>query len=129
MRNWRAVLAAAAMAVVFTAGMPFSLAAQTEPDNTGVNKRDRDNATPTADDQKETPADRDLAKEIRKAITDDKSLSSYAHNVKVIAQNGSVTLRGPVRTDAEKSAVEAKAATFAGAGNIKSEITVAPESK
>src|SRR5690349_13153655 len=66
-------------------------------DNTKVNKRDRNKAEPTADQQTENRSDRDIAKDIRKAIVDDKSLSTYAHNVKVIVQNGSVTLKGPVR--------------------------------
>ena len=57
----------------------------------------------------------------------DKSLSSYAHNVKVITTNGSVTLKGPVRTDEEKSAIEAKATEVAGAGNVTSELTIAPK--
>ena len=53
--------------------------------------------------------DRDLAKRIRSAIMDDKSLSTYAHDVKIVAQDGKVTLKGPVRSDEEKSAIEAKA--------------------
>jgi hyperosmotically inducible protein len=57
----------------------------------------------------------------------DQSLSSYAHNVKVITTNGSVTLKGPVRSDEEKSAIEAKAAEVAGAGNVTSELTIAPK--
>jgi osmotically-inducible protein OsmY len=42
---------------------------------------------------------------VRKAIVSDKALSTYAHNVKVVAQNGTVTLRGPVRSDEEKAKV------------------------
>src|SRR3954464_5067509 len=85
----------------------------TKPDNTKANKQDRSTANPTADQQKNNVTDRDLAKNIRKAITSDKSLSTYAHNVKVIAQNGTVTLRGPVRSEAEKTAVEQKATEVA----------------
>jgi osmotically-inducible protein OsmY len=48
----------------------------------------------------------------------DKALSSYAHNVKVIAQGGQVTLKGPVRSDDEKRAVEAQATEVAGAGHV-----------
>jgi len=55
---------------------------------------------------------------------DDKSLSTYAHNVKVIAQNGKVTLKGPVRSEEEKKSVEQKATEAAGAGNVTNEITV-----
>src|ERR1700746_1303526 len=73
-----------------------------EPDNTGVNKRDKNNATATADQQKNNVSDRETAQQIRKAITNDKSLSSYARNVKVVVQDGAVTLRGPVRSEEEK---------------------------
>ena len=94
-------------------------------DNTKVNQRDRSKAEPTADQQKNTPADRALAQQIRKALVKDKSLSTYGHNVKVIAQNGMVTLKGPVKSDEEKQAIEAKAAEVAGADKVTSELQVA----
>jgi len=95
-----------------------------KPDNTKVNKQVRDKAAVTPDKQKENKTDRELARHIRKALVNDKSLSTYAHNVKVIAQNGTVTLRGPVRSEDEKKTVEQKTAEVAGAANVKSEITV-----
>jgi osmotically-inducible protein OsmY len=101
-------------------------AQQTAPDNTKVNKADRAKGAVTADQQKENAADRDLAKKIRQSVVDDKSLSTYAHNVKIVAQNGQVTLKGPVRSDAEKTSIEAKATEIAGAGKVTNEITVAP---
>lgn len=100
---------------------------QPQPDNTKVNKRDRSKSEPTADQQKENSSDRDLAKNIRRAIVKDKSLSSYAHNIKVIAQNGTVTLKGPVHSEDEKKAIEAKAAEIAGPNSVKSEISVKGE--
>ena len=100
--------------------------AQTPADNTKVNKRDRAKGAVTADQQKENAADRDLAKKIRQAVVGDKSLSTYAHNVKIVAQDGQVTLKGPVRSDAEKTSIEAKATEIAGAGKVTNEITVAP---
>ena len=99
---------------------------QSAPDNSKTNKRDRDKSSPTADRQKMNPADRDLAKRIRSAITDDKSLSTYAHNIKIIAQDGKVTLKGPVRSEEEKSAIETKATEVAGAGNVINQLEVAP---
>jgi len=99
---------------------------QPAPDNSKTNKRDRDKNSPTADQQKMNPADREVARKIRAAIHDDKSLSTYAHNIKIIVQDGRVTLRGPVRTEQEKSAVEAKATEVAGAGNVTDELEVAP---
>jgi hyperosmotically inducible protein len=91
-----------------------------KPDNTKANKQE----TPTADQQKNNKSDRETIKEIRKAITDDKSLSTYAHNVKVISKHGTVTLKGPVRSDEEKKAIEDKAAAVAGASNVKNELTI-----
>lgn len=94
-------------------------------DNTKVNERDRSKAEPTADQQKENTSDREVARQIRRALVKDKDLSTYAHNVKVIVQNGAVTLKGPVRSDDEKRAVEAKAAEVAGADKVTSELQVA----
>jgi hyperosmotically inducible periplasmic protein len=96
-------------------------------DNTKVNKRDRNKSEPTADQQKMNKSDREITRDIRRAIVNDKSLSTYAHNVKVITQNGSVTLKGPVRTEEDKTAIEAKAAEVAGANNVKSEISIVPK--
>ena len=98
----------------------------TKPDNTKVNQRDRNKAEPTADQQKETKGDRELAANIRRAIVKDKTLSMYAHNVKVIVKGGMVTLKGPVRSDEERKAVETLAASAAGGASIANAITVAP---
>ena len=99
-----------------------------QPDNTAVNKRDRDRSEPTADQQKSNVSDRDLTKRIRQSIVGDKSLSTYAHNVKVISQNGVVTLKGPVRSEEEKKAIEAKAMDVVGSGGkVNDEMSVKPE--
>jgi len=102
-------------------------AQQTQPDNTGVNRRDRAAGASTADQGKNNASDLDLMKKIRKSIMDDKSLSSYAHNVKVISQNGQVTLKGVVRSDDEKHSVEQKAVDVAGAGNVTNQLTIKPK--
>jgi len=91
-----------------------------EPDNTRANQ----NQNPTADQQKETPADRELAQKIRKAIVDDGSLSTYAHNVKIIVRNGVVVLKGPVQSVQERKTVAAKAEEIAGTGKVKNQLTV-----
>ena len=96
-------------------------------DNTKVNQRDRDKAQPTADQQKEAKSDRQIAAEIRRSIIKDKSLSTYAHNVKVIVKDGAVTLKGPVRSDEEKQSLESKAGEVAGADKITNQIEVAPK--
>ena len=96
-------------------------------DNTKMNQRDRNPNEPTADQQQNNRFDRDITQQVRKAIVDDKAFSTYAHNIKVITQNGQVTLKGPVRSDEEKRAVEAKAAAIAGDGKVTSELTVEPK--
>src|SRR5438094_852602 len=101
-------------------------ASQAPPDNSKVNRRDRSQGEPTADQQKENTSDRQLTAQIRRAIVKDKSLSTPAHNVKIIAQSGNVTLKGAVKTDAEKQAIESKAAQIAGEGKVNSELQVAP---
>jgi hyperosmotically inducible periplasmic protein len=96
-------------------------------DNTRVNQRDQNVNEPTADQQKDNRSDRDITQQIRKAIMNDKSLSTYAHNVKIVTQNGQVTLKGPVRSDEEKRTVEAKAAEVAGDNNVISKLDIKPK--
>src|SRR4030095_7438050 len=100
---------------------------QSAPDNTKVNQRDKDRTEPTADQQKESKSDRDIAQQIRQSIVKDKSLSTYAHNIKVITQHGQVTLKGPVQSEDEKKAIEAKAAEVAGENKVSSELNVKPQ--
>ena len=102
----------AVLALAFSAASLVVYAQQS--DNTKVNERDRAANEPTADQQKNNRTDLDLTKNIRKSIMDDKSLSTYAHNVKVISQNGTVTLKGPVKSDDERKAILAKAVAAAG---------------
>jgi hyperosmotically inducible protein len=92
-------------------------------DNTKINK---DQAPPTADQQKMNSTDRTITQNIRKAIHQDTSLSTYAHNIKVITQDGKVTLRGPVRSEDEKSNLQAKAVAVAGGDNVTNLLTIAP---
>lgn len=99
---------------------------QAPPDNTTHNKNQE---PPTADQQKMNPDDRATTQKIRKSIHDDGSLSTYAHNVKIITQNGKVTLRGPVRSEEEKSNIQSKAAAIAGEENVVNRLKVTPPSK
>lgn len=79
---------------------------------------------PTADQAKNDGADRNLMLQIRRDVVRDKSLSTYAHNIKIIAQNGTVTLKGPVHSDAEKQAILAHAEKHAGQGHVVDQISV-----
>jgi hyperosmotically inducible protein len=94
------------------------------PDNTKVNKRDRSGDQMTPDKQGAANSDLALSRKIRNALHDDKSLSVYARNVKIISRDGVVTLRGPVHTPEEKTLIEQKAKDIAGAEKVKSEIQV-----
>jgi hyperosmotically inducible protein len=114
-------------ATVLLAQEPAGQNAPPPADNTKVNERDRSKTEPTADQQKENTSDRDITQKIRQAIIKDKTLSSYAHNVKIITRNGMVTLKGPVRSDEEKKSVEAKATAVAGENMVTSQLDVKPK--
>jgi osmotically-inducible protein OsmY len=125
-RRFVHLIRALTVSAVLTA---LPLAAQTPADNTRVNTRDRAKTAVTADQPKDNPGDRDLTKKIRQAIMQDKTLSTYAHNVKVITENGHVTLTGPVRSDAERKIIEAKAIDVAGPTHVSNEMSIAPDHK
>jgi hyperosmotically inducible periplasmic protein len=121
----RALALGAAVFLSISASSQQSGTAQGSPDNTKTNRA----RSESAGQQNDSASDRTMTQQIRKAIINDKSLSAYAHNVKVITQNGHVTLAGPVRSDEEKSAVEAKAAEVAGVTNVTNQLEVAPGHK
>src|SRR6516225_3643507 len=122
----RHLLAVTACSLLFVAGPPCLYSQQPAPaaDNTKVNQKDRSAAEPTADQGGNKVTDRDLMQKIRKSVVDDKSLSTYAHNVKIIAKDGKVTLKGPVQSEEEKKSIEQKATDVAGSGNVTNEITI-----
>ena len=93
----------------------------TSPDNSAKNKAHIN----TADQQSEATSDRMLTKKIRQSLVADKSLSTYGHNVKIITKGGMVTLKGPVRSEDEKSAIASKAAEVAGGPDkVTNQLTV-----
>ena len=99
-------------------------AAKTSPDNTERNVQDRSGATLTPGDQSESKADLDLTQRVRQAVVADDSLSTNAHNVKIITSNGVVTLRGPVNSTKEKANIDAKAQQIAGATKVDSQLEI-----
>jgi len=101
-------------------------AASSEADNTGRNVRDRDEANLTPLDQSNSAPDLALTQAIRQGITSDDAMSIQARNVKVITQNGVVTLRGPVKTKQEKTTIEALAKD-AGALRIENQLEIDEE--
>lgn len=95
----------------------------TAPDNSAKNKHHNT----TADQQKETTGDRDITRKIRQSIIADKSLSMYAHNVKIITVNGGVTLKGPVRSEEEKQKIADIASEATGsADKVVNKISIKP---
>ncbi len=100
----------------------------TRADNSKANKMDSTNTTATADAQKDNANDRKITQSIRKSVMADKSLSTYAHNVKIVAINGSVTLNGVVRSDQERASIEAKAVAVAGQSHVVNDLKVTPKS-
>jgi osmotically-inducible protein OsmY len=94
-----------------------------EVDNTGRNVRDRDDATLTPADQSNSALDLELTKSIRQGITSNDEMSLQARNVKVISQDGVVTLRGPVETEEERASIEALARN-AGATRIDNQLEI-----
>jgi hyperosmotically inducible periplasmic protein len=87
----------------------------TQPDNTKVNERDRNAAAQTPMDQGNNATDLKITQQIRQAVMGNDALSFTAKNVKIITNGGKVTLRGPVKTAAERDAIDAAARKVAGA--------------
>jgi hyperosmotically inducible periplasmic protein len=112
-------VASAALAAVCLF-VPVFATAQAAPDNT---KQNQEHAT-TADSQSNASADRATTAKVRKAIMADKNLSTYAHNVKVITNNGQVTLKGPVRSEEEKQQIVSDASAVVTAENVINQMTV-----
>ena len=105
---------------------PNAAPADTKPDNTKINKRDTDSAALTPIDQGENESDLKVTQKIRQAVMADGSLSFTAKNVKIITVNGKVTLRGPVKTAAERTSIDGAARKVAGAGMVDNQLELAP---
>ncbi|MEO8904077.1 MAG: BON domain-containing protein [Polyangiaceae bacterium] len=101
------------------AATPAPAPAPTQPDNSAVNKRDKDGSSLTPMNQGTSEGDRKITQQIRQAVMKDSSLSFTAKNVKIITINGKVTLRGPVKTAQERSSIEAEAKSVAGVNQVE----------
>lgn len=95
-------------------------------DNSAVNKRDADGATVQPQDQSNSKADLEITRAVRKAVTADDSLSINAQNVKIVTTGGVVTLRGPVKDDAERINIATKVKSIAGVASVDNQLEVAP---
>ena len=128
------------LSVLCAGAMSFAIAAanaadqaQTNPggvtsrdaDNTGRNVRDRSGKTATPTKQANNKHDLEITRQLRQAITKDDSLSMNAHNVKIVTQNGVVTLRGPVKDASEKADIVEKAHKIQGVKRVDNQLEVA----
>jgi hyperosmotically inducible periplasmic protein len=95
-----------------------------KPDNTAMNERDRSGETQTSGDQSNSSADLKITQAIRQALMKDSELSATAKNIKIITNNGHVTLRGPVKTAQEKAKIDHLARSAAGGAKIDDQLDV-----
>lgn len=99
-------------------------AASADADNTKRNARDADGTTLTPLDQGENEADRTITQQIRKAVVGHDQLSTNAKNVKIITQDGVVTLRGPVKSAEEKSTIASVAQKTGGVKRVDNQLEI-----
>ncbi|HEY9712299.1 MAG TPA: BON domain-containing protein [Chroococcales cyanobacterium] len=107
----------------------FEKSQKTAPTNTAKNQRDEKLGKATPEDQGESAADLKLAARLRRSIMHQKDLSPDGQNVKIIANNGCVTLRGPVDSEKEKQLIGDLAKGCFGADKTTNELEVKSESK
>ncbi len=100
-------------------------AAKHAADNTKANATDRNSAAKTPLDQSNDKEAIDVTAGIRRAVLDDKSLSTSAHNIKIVTEGDVVTLRGPVASADEKKRIEALAVKAATGKQVRNEISIA----
>jgi hyperosmotically inducible periplasmic protein len=100
--------------------------AQTIPnaDNTGINERDKDGAKPTPQSQSNAAEDLKILAEVRRAVVAEESFSVMAQNVKIVVENGVVTLRGPVNSEAEKAKIYSLAQSVPGVSRIENQLDI-----
>jgi hyperosmotically inducible protein len=97
---------------------------KTKPDNTATNERDRSGESKTSGDQSNSSADLKITQAVRQALMKDDELSTTAKNIKIITDNGQVTLRGPVKNAREKAKIGQLAKSAAGGAKIDDQLDV-----
>ncbi len=118
----RTLLVLACLSTVSVAAMAAD--DKTKPDNTAINERDRSRETQTSGDQSNSSADLKTTQAIRQALMKDSELSTTAKNIKIITNNGQVTLRGPVKNAQEKAKIDQLARSAAGGAKIDAQLDV-----
>jgi hyperosmotically inducible periplasmic protein len=118
----RTLLVLACLSTVSLAAMAAD--DKTKPDNTAINERDRSRETQTSGDQSNSSADLKITQAIRQALMKDSELSMTAKNIKIITDNGQITLRGPVKNAQEKAKIDQLARSAAGGAKIDDQLDV-----
>jgi len=118
----RTLLILACLSTVSVAAMAAD--DKTKPDNTAINERDRFRETQMSGDQSNSSADLKTTQAIRQALMKDSELSTTTKNIKIITNNGQVTLRGPVKNAHEKAKIDQLAKSAAGGVKIDDQLDV-----
>ena len=103
---------------------PATASDATEADNTKQNSSEENKKTETAEKQSNNKDDLALTQKIRQAVMKDGSLSMNAKNVKIIAQDGKITLKGPVDTEQERNTIGTEAGEVAGKDKVVNQLEV-----
>ena len=93
-------------------------------DNSARNKLNHANSAATADQQSHSKKDVEITQQIRRELMEDKDLSTYSKNIKVVTSRGKVVVTGPVRTSEERTAIEEIAKNVAGDENVQNQISI-----
>ena len=108
---------------------PATASDATDADNTKRNSSEQNKNTDTAEKQSNSKDDLALTQKVRQAVMKDGSLSMNAKNVKIIAQDGKITLKGPVDSQQEKDTIGTEAGEIAGKDKVDNQLEVKAEKK
>ena len=108
---------------------PATASDATQADNTKRNSSEQNKNTETAEKQSNSKDDMTLTQKVRQAVMKDGSLSMNAKNVKIIAQDGKITLKGPVESQQEKDTIGTEAGKIAGKDKVDNQLEVKAEKK
>jgi hyperosmotically inducible periplasmic protein len=119
-----------ALVLIPIASVAATNSATSKADNSARNEKDAKSNTLTPVDQmRGNKSDVEYTRQIRKLIVNDPSLSTMAHNIKIITLNGVATLRGPVESFVEREKIAALAKQVVSDGQLRNQIEVKTQDK
>jgi osmotically-inducible protein OsmY len=77
--------------------------------------------------RQQAQTDAEIVAKIGKALAEDKALAGYADTLKVVVSGGLVTLKGAVKSEADKKAIGQKVEAIAGEANVMNNLFVSAE--